>query len=106
MSGFKDDDYKNNYRDIDFETVEIDPEVEEKIEEIQLREQRRRHYGNPSGPGPGKSLFASLWSIAKIALFFFVALPILFYLFIGTLGFFVLAIPVFIGILFILNLFR
>lgn len=101
MPNFKDDDYKSRFRDAEYETVEIDPEVEEKIEKIELESRRRRpDPGSVSGGG----FWAALWAMAKIALFLFVLLPLFFYLFVGALGLMALVIPVFIGLFLLFRL--
>jgi len=104
MNTFDDKDYKDKFQDVEFETVEIDPEVEEKIEEIKLVQKRQRRKQRYGGNPKEKKIFSYLWTIAKIAIFIFVLLPILISILGFTVQFLFFAIPVFILVMFLMRL--
>ncbi len=105
MNTFDENDYKGDFKDVEFETIEIDPDVEKKIEEIEDMQKKQRRSRKQTGSPERNVLFASLWSIAKIAIFIFIVLPVLFSLLGFTLTFLLYAIPVFLIAAFIMRLF-
>jgi len=105
MNNFDDKDYKGDFQDVDFETVEIDPDVEEKIEEIEEMQKKQRWEKRKASIPEKNAVFASLWTIAKIAIFIFVVLPILFSLLGFTFKFLLYAIPIFFIATLIMRLF-
>ncbi|MBK5251901.1 MAG: hypothetical protein JJE29_04630 [Peptostreptococcaceae bacterium] len=105
MNTFDENDYKGDFKDVEFETIEIDPDVEKKIEEIEHMQKKQRRSRKKTGSPEGNVFFSSLWSIAKIAIFIFIVLPVLFSLLGLTLKFLFYAIPVFLIATFIMRLF-
>ncbi len=106
MNTFDENDYKGDFKDVEFETVETDPDVEKKIEEIEHMQKKQRRSRKQAGSTERNVLFSSLWSIAKIAIFIFIVLPVLFSLLGFTLTFLLYAIPVFLIAAFIMRLFN
>ncbi|HKL09859.1 MAG TPA: hypothetical protein VJ990_00340 [Clostridia bacterium] len=106
MDIFDKNGYKEDFQDVEFETVEIDPDVEEKIEEIKLVQKRQRWNQRTAGNPKEKTFFSYLWTIAKIAIFIFVVLPILISILGFTVQFLFFAIPIFILAVFFMRLFN
>jgi len=105
MDIFDENGYKEDFQDVEFETVEIDPDVEKKIEEIKLDQKRQRRSRRVAGNPEEKTIFSYLWTAAKIAIFIFVVLPILVSILGFTVQFLFFAIPVFILAMFVMRLF-
>jgi len=102
---FDENGYKKDFQDVEFETVEIDPDVEEKIEEIKIDQKRQRRKQRTAGKPKENVIFSYLWTIAKIAIFIFVVLPILISILGFTMQFLFFAIPVFVLAIFVMRLF-